>query len=159
MKSGLTVVAILLLISVGLGVYLKQRYGPELSQTQDLVTALSYWMEGHNGDFPPSEAAFLAAPFIELLPDGGFRVRPNPESSYRRETHGIPIRDLAPFQIAWGTDLGAITIDETGKARTTDDKLIELVRWPSSPPSGRGFTAFLLDIRNQIRARTSQPIP
>ncbi len=159
MKSGLTVVAILLLISVGLGVYLKQRYGPELSQTQDLITALSYWLEAHNGDFPPSEADFLASPFINPLDDGGFTVRPMPGSNYRRETHGIPIRDLAPFEIAWGTDLGAITIDETGKARTADDKLIELVRWPSSPPSGKGFTAFLLDIRNQIRARTSQPAP
>lgn len=159
MKSGLVVVAVLLLISAGIAYNLKQHYGPEISQTQDLVTALAYWMEAHDGDFPPSEAEFLASPFIEPLADGGFRVRPNAASNYRRETHGIAIRDLAPFQIAWGTDLGSVTVDETGKARTPDDKIVELVRWPSSPPSGKGYTAFLLDIRNQIRAKTSQPAP
>lgn len=159
MKSGLVVVAVLLLISIGIAFNLKQRYGPELAQTQDLITALAYWLETHSGDFPPSEADFLAAPFIEKLPDGGFRVRPNPASNYRREVHGIAIRDLAPFQIAWGTDLGSLTVDETGKARTADDKTIELVRWPSSPPSGKGYTAFLLDVRNQVRAAASRPAP
>lgn len=158
MKSGLVVVAVLLLISIGIAFNLKQRYGPELAQTQDLITALAYWLETHNGDFPPGEAEFLAAPFIEKLPEGGFRVRPNPTSKFR-QPHGIPFRDLAPFQITWGVDLGSLTVDETGKARTADDKILELVRWPSSPPSGKGYTAFLLDVRNQVRAAASRPAP
>lgn len=159
MKSGLIVVGVLLAISVGIAFMLKQHIGPEYARTQDLVTGLAYWLESHDGEFPPSKEAFLKAPFIEPKPDGGFVVRAKADSRYRRETNGIEIYDLTPFKVAWGTNLVDLTVDEGGTARGKSGQIVELVCWPSSPPSGKGYTAFLLDVSNQCRSATSRPAP
>ena len=99
MKSGLTVVAVLLLISGVVAFWLSRRYGPELTQTQDVITGLIYFMEDHDARFPASEDEFRAAPFIEQTADG-LRVLPKSGTKFRRETHGILIRDLKPFTAA-----------------------------------------------------------
>lgn len=150
MKSGLAVVAALLLISGLIAFWLSRRYAPELTQTQDVVTALIYFLEDHEARFPATEDEFRASAFIEKTPDG-IRVLPKPNTKFRRETHGIVIRDLAPFQIAWGADLTSIQIDDRGKPRWPDGTEASLVRWPSSPPSSKAYTLMLLTFAEQIR--------
>lgn len=154
MKSGLTVVAMLLLISAVVAFWLSRRYGPELTQTQDLITGLIYFMEDHDARFPASEEEFRASPFIEQTADG-IRVLPKSGTNFRRETHGILIRDLKPFAVAWGADLSTITVDDRGKPRWPDGSEAALVVWPSSPPSKKAYAAMLLDIARQIRAASS----
>ena len=160
MKSGLAMVAALLLISGVAAYWLSRRYGPELTETQDLITGLIYFMEDHDARFPASEDDFRASPFIERTSDG-IRVLPKSGTKYRRETHGILIRDLTPFKVAWGADLTSITIDDRGKARWPDGSEAALVTWPSSPPSGRAYTQMLCKIAEEMRrersASSSQP--
>jgi hypothetical protein len=150
MKTGLAVVAALLLISGVIGYGLFRRYKPELTQTQDLVTGLIYFMEDHTGRFPASENEFRASPFIESTADG-IRVLPKPGTKFRAETHGIVIRDLAPFKIAWGADFDRIQIDDRGKPRWPDGSEATLVVWPSSPPSAKTYAIMLLTVAEQIR--------
>lgn len=162
MKSGLTVVAVLLLISGVVAYWLSRVYGPELTQTQDLLTGLIYYMEDHDAQFPASEAEFRASPFIEQTSDG-LRVLPKTDTKFRRETHGILIRDLKPFKIHWGADLSTITLDNRGKPRWPDGQEASLVSWPSSPPSGRAYTQMLCAIAREIRGEappaSSQAVP
>jgi hypothetical protein len=150
MKSGLAVVALLLLISVVIAFGLSRRYGPELTQTQDLVTGLIYFLEDHDARFPATEDEFRASAFIEKTPDG-IRVLPKPGTRFRRETHGILIRDLKPFQIAWGAELTKITVDNRGKPRWPSGDEAALVSWPSSPPSSKAYTLMLLTVAEQLR--------
>lgn len=150
MKSGLAVVAALLLISGVIAYGLYRRYKPELAQTQDIVTGLIYFMEDHAGQFPASENEFRASTFVEKTTDG-FRVLPKPGTKFRTETHGIVIHDVTPFRVAWGADLTTIQIDDRGKPRWPDGKEAALVIWPSSPPSSKTYTLMLLTIAEQIR--------
>ena len=99
-----------------------------------------------------------AASFIEKTPDG-IRVLPKAGTKFRRETHGILIRDLAPFKIAWGADLSTIKIDDRGKPRWPDGQEASLVSWPSSPPSGREYTKMLCAIAQEIRGAAPASSP
>ncbi len=159
MRAGFTVVILCLIASglIGYGFY--RKYKPELAQTQDVVTALIYFLEAHDGRFPASEAELRACSFVENLPGGGLRVRAPESTRYRRDPYGIPIASLEPFRIAWGTQFESLTLDEYGKARNADGRKVELVCWPSSPPSGKGYTWILLDVAQECRARAAASAP
>ncbi|MBI5863668.1 MAG: hypothetical protein HZB38_03995 [Planctomycetes bacterium] len=157
MKTGLAVVAAVLALSIAIAYGIKQRYGPELAQTQDLVTGLIYFLEQHAGRFPATEQEFTSSAFIEKTGDGGIRVLPQPNTRYRPKTYGIVIRDLARFKVAWGADLTQIHVDERGIGRLPDGREITLVCWPSSPPSAKEYVWLLLDIHKQTQAAASQP--
>lgn len=149
MKTGLAVVVFLIVVSGLVAWGLARKYGPELTRTQDLVTGLIYFLEENQGRFPASESEFLASSFIEKLPDG-FRIRPRPSTRFRGETHGVMITDLKPFEIAWGTDLSRVKVDDRGRVRNEKGDEIKLISWPSSPPSGRSYSWVLLDVYEQI---------
>lgn len=155
MKTGLAVVGFLILVAGVIAFGLARKYGPELTQTQDLVTGLIYFLEESGGRFPTSEAEFKAASFVEKTADG-IRILPRTQTRFRTETHGIVIRDLKPFEIAWGTDLSRIKIDDRGRLRGPAGDEVKLVSWPSSPPSGRSYSWVLMDVYEQIHAATSQ---
>lgn len=160
MRSGIVVVTVCLLISTALAVFLSLRYKNDLAATQDVVTALIYFMESHDGRFPASPEEFLESSFIERSSDGAFRVNPLANTRFRRETHGIPIRDLAPFQIGWGADVDNIVIDERGLARFADEREARLVSWPSSGSSWKTYAIVLYGVNREIRSAaqtSSQP--
>lgn len=160
MRSGLIVVGVCLFISATLAVVLRGRYKQDLVATQDLVTGLIYFMEQQQGRFPASQEEFLAADFIEPLADGAIRVRPNPETRFRRETHGIPIYDLAPFKICWGADMANVQMDERGVARFADQTEARLISWPSSGSSWKTYAIVLLGVNREIvteKRSASQP--
>lgn len=156
MKSGLAVVGFLILVACTAAYFLASKYGPELTRTQDLVTGLIYFLEENRGRFPASEVEFRAASFVEKTPDG-IRIRPKPGTRFRAETHGVVIGDLKPYEIAWGTDLSIVQVDDRGRVRNQKGDEIKLVTWPSSPPSGRSYSWVLLDVYEQVTAATSQP--
>lgn len=156
MKSGLAVFGFLILVACIAAYFLASKYGPELTRTQDLVTGLIYFLEENRGRFPASEQEFRAASFVEKTPDG-IRIRPKPGTRFRADTHGVVIGDLKPYEIAWGTDLSKVQIDDRGRVRNEKGVEVKLVTWPSSPPSGRSYSWVLLDVYEQVTAATSQP--
>lgn len=162
MKSGLIVFGVCVGLAAVLGVtfYLNIREG--LAQTQDIVTGLIYFMEEHAGRFPASEEEFLASSFVERLPGGAIRIHSPQGTRFRKATNGVTISGLQQFQIAWGTDLTALTLSEYGKAERPDGNTVELVSWKDSPPSGKGYTLVLLSAAQQCRPQptstaSSQP--
>jgi hypothetical protein len=157
MKSGFLVVGLCLLASIAIGGFLAYRYRPELVAVQDLVVGLTYFMEENGGRFPASETEFRRSDFVENEPDGSLRILPRKDSHYRAETHGMAIKDLTPFQIAWGADLADLNTDNYGKAFDSNGKQVELICWPSGPKSGEGYTLILLGISQEIRGLTSRP--
>jgi hypothetical protein len=150
-RNGLLVVCACLAVSTLFALALKQRYKSELLAIGDLNTGLIYFMEQNAGRFPASEAEFLASPFVERLPDGAFRVRARPDSAYRRETYGYPIRDLGRFEIQWGADLSASTLDQRGKVVDAEQRPVKLVLWPSSPNSAREYSRLLFEVSRRAR--------
>ena len=161
MRTGLIVVGACLLGSIIIGVVLKMRYGPELASVQDVMLGLIYFMEQNDGRLPESEAEFRAAPFVEERPDGGVRISAPEQTIFQKQTHGIPIPDLSIYEIQWGTNLTKLIVDDRGKVRDENGKLVELLKWPSSPPSGKAYTLILYAdserIRNAAAAPTSAP--
>jgi len=155
LRAGLAVFAALLVVSGVIGWRLAARYRQDWAATQDLVLGLIYFLEEHNGRFPDSEQEFRASSVIETLGDGAIRVLPRAGTRYGDRPHGIPIRDLSPFRIAWGTDLAALRVDENGAVRDAAGRKVELIRWPSSPPSAKGYTLFLLGVSREIRQPTA----
>jgi hypothetical protein len=158
MKSGFIVVGILLAISVIVAVGLRNRYKSELLAVQDLTTGLLYFMEEHEGRFPASQAEFVASGFVEQAADGAIVIRGRPESSYR-QAYGYPIRDLPRFAVAWGTVMEGLTENERGRVVDSSGKLVELVKWPSSPPSGKEYSRMLLAASRAIRAKLAATQP
>lgn len=154
MKSGLLVVAACMVVGavLGVGVYLRIREG--LAQTQDVVTGLIYFMEQHDGRFPSSEAEFLGSEFVERLPGGAIRIKGPRETKFRNVTNGASIPSLPPFEIRWGTDLSTLQLNEYGKAKDPEGNTVELLKWQSSPPAGKGYTIILLDAFRHCR-----PVP
>lgn len=153
MRNGLLVFFGLIAVSTTIALLLAGRYREDLTATQDVVLGLIYFMEQHGGRLPASEAEFRSAAFVEPLPDGAIRITPPPQTRFRRQTHGIPIRDLAPFRIRWGTELGALTLSADGKAHDAEGRTVELAAWPSSPSSGKGYTVVLLAAWQEIRSQ------
>ncbi len=155
MRTGLMVVAGCLVASVVIAFALKSLYKEDLSATQELAVGLIYYIEASGGQFPASREAFLASPYVEQDPNGTIRVRGNPDSNYRRQTQGVPIADLEPFEIAWGADLASLEIDERGRVRDPNGRPVELIRWPSSPPSGKAYSRLLVLVGREVRARAA----
>ncbi|MFN0136170.1 MAG: hypothetical protein ACKVS9_08655 [Phycisphaerae bacterium] len=153
MRNGLIVFSLCILGSIGLSVMLFLTYKRETPATQDLITGLLYFMEQHDGRFPASEAEFRACSFVEPLPSGGVRIKPVTDSQFRRQTHGVEIADLKPFQIAWGADLAALSFNEYGKARDADNNPVALITFPTVRSSGKNYTFMLLAFREQILAK------
>jgi hypothetical protein len=152
-RAGLLVVAATLCVSCILGFALYRKYGPELAAAQDVVTGLIYFLESSGGRFPESEAEFRSADFVETLPSGGIRIHAPAGTRYRRTTHGVEIPSLAPFRIAWGTNLTELRFNEYGRAHDAQGRTVELVSWPSSPPSGKTYSWVLMDIAREIHER------
>lgn len=150
MRNGLLVVFGLLAASTAIALLLYARYRHDLTATQDVVMGLIYFMEQHEGRLPASEAEFRAADYVEALPDGGIRIHAPSKTRFRRQTHGFPVADLAPFAIRWGTDLGSLEVNKRGQALDAEGRVIEVARWPSSPNSGKGYTIVLIAARNEI---------
>lgn len=151
MRSGFIVVGLLLAVSVVAAVALRSRYKSELVEIQDLTTGLLYFMEANNGRFPRDLAEFAASPMIERRDDGALVIRGWPDSRYRRETHGYPIRNIERFSIAWGADLAALREAERGRVVDAEGRAVELISWPSSPPSGKQYTLMLIAASRAIR--------
>jgi hypothetical protein len=149
---GLTVVGLCLSISFVLAWRLRTQYKPELAKVQDVMSGVLYFMERSGGRLPASESEFRAADFVETLADGAIRIRPQPHSQFRRETYGIPIESLEPFRIQWGRSLADLKLDEYGNVRDPDDKKVELIAWPSSPPSGKTYSMVLLSAHQKLTA-------
>lgn len=149
MKSGLIVFGLCVLGSIGLSVWLASIYGREMPPTQDLITGLLYFMEQHEGRFPASEKEFVESSFVEKVP-GGIRILPQPNSMFRRETHGVIIGDLKPFQVAWGADFEKIRFNEYGKPKDMDGEPLTLVSMPTVQSSGQNYTFMLVSFHNQI---------
>lgn len=161
MRNGLIVFSLCILGSIGLSIMLFLTYKRETPATQDVVTGLLYFMEQHDGRFPASEQEFRACSFVESLPGGGVRIKPVADSRFvRRETHGVEIPDLKPFQIAWGTNLDAIQFNEYGNPKDADNNPVSLVTFPTVRSSGRNYTFILLGIREKMLAsRAPQSAP
>ena len=155
MRAGLTVVGICLVLSVVIAWQLKGRYKDELLSVQDLATGLIYYIEEHGGEFPPSEAEFLASDFIEHLPDGPVRIAGRPDSDYRRETYGYPIRDLPRFKVAWGARFEEMSLNERGRGVDGTGRVVQLVAWPSSGSSGREFSMLLYEVSQRARKKAA----
>jgi hypothetical protein len=151
MRVGLTIVGVCLLLSVVIAWQLKQKYGPEWASAQDVFMGLTYFMETHDGRLPESEAEFLESGFVERQPDGSIKIRPPATSKFNTKVHGIPIASLAPFRIRWGLDLSSLKVDDYGNARDAEQKKVEALSWPSSPPSGKAYTLLLIDVWKKIR--------
>jgi|GEM_PF-5911943 len=160
MRTGLTVVAVCLMISAGLGWSMRGKFKTGLTPTQDLVVGLMYFMEDHAGRFPASEDEFLAQPFVEHLPDGTFKIVPKATTAYTHVTHEYPIRNLSRYRILWGADLESLTVDDRSVVRNAAGERVELIRWPDSPKSGNAYTLMLLAEAEKIRAHSaaSQPV-
>ncbi len=152
MRNGFLVVFGVLAVSAAIGLFLARQYRTDLTQTQDLVLGLIYFMEQNGGRLPASQDEFLSSSVVERGDSGTFRVVAPPVTKYRPRTHGIPIADLAPFQVNWGVDLGGLTVDERGVARDAQGRKVEVLRWPSSPTSGKGYTIVLLGAYQEIAA-------
>ena len=150
-RNAFIVFGICLAISAVIGIVLFRQYRRDLPATQDLVTGLIYFVESSGGRFPAGEDEFRAAAFVEQLPDGGFRIRPRSDSSYRRTTHGFVFHDLRPFEIAWGADLTLMALDNRGRVRDGSGNEVSLIRWPSSPHSGRIYSPLLLEVSRRAR--------
>ena len=87
--------------------------------------------------------------FVEKVP-GGIRILPQPNSMFRRETHGVIIGDLKPFQVAWGADFEKIRFNEYGKPKDMDGEPLTLVSMPTVQSSGQNYTFMLVSFHNQI---------
>lgn len=149
-RSWILVVGLCGILSVVVGVRLWNQIRRGLPPTQDLVTGLIYFMEAHGGRFPASADEFLASDFIERIDERTIRIRPWPDTRFRRKTWGAPIRDLERYGVAWGADLSKLTIDERGRVRDPQGREVVLVRWPDSPRSGRSYSRLLLAIYRQL---------
>ncbi len=158
-RAAVVVLALCGILSVVVGVRLWRQIHRGLPPTQDLVTGLIYFMESHGGRFPADEQEFLASPFVERLPGGGIRIRPKPDTQFRRKPWGVAIRDLSRYGIAWGADLSKLTIDERGVVRNERGEEITLVRWPDSPRSARSYSRLLLAVYRRLATPATQPQP
>ena len=157
MRGAVVVIGLCLLIGVGLGVALMPRLKDELLCVQDLTTGLIYFIEAHGGRLPASEQEFRESRFVATQPDGCIRIVANPESNYRRETHGYDIGDLARYRIGWGVDLTSLEVDEYGRVRDRDGKAVVLFKWPSSEGSEKGYSRLLLLVSREVRSRAAPP--
>jgi hypothetical protein len=151
MRGAVIVMSICLVGSVLLAFVVRGKLKSEFVASQDLMLGLIYYMEQSGGRLPQSEAAFRAAAFVEELPEGGVLIHAPEATRYRRETHGYPIADLGPFNVRWGTDLASLTVDEYRNLRDAGGEKVELVHWPSSPPSGKGYSIILLSTSAEIQ--------
>ncbi len=157
-RSWILVVGLCAVLSVVVGVRLWSQIRSGLPPTQDLVTGLIYFLEEHGGRFPASADEFLASDFVERVDERTIRIRPRPDTRFRRKPWGVPIRDLERYGIAWGADLSRLTIDERGVVRDPQGREVVLVRWPDSPRSGRSYSRLLLAVHRQLaKAAASQP--
>lgn len=150
-RNAFIVFGICLAISAVIGIVLFRQYRGDLPATQDLVTGLIYFVESNGGRFPASEDEFRSAAFVEHVSGGGFRILPRGDSAYRRTTHGYVFHDLAPFEIRWGADLTLMALDDRGRVRDGAGNEVSLVRWPSSPHSGRIYSPLLLEVSRRVR--------
>lgn len=144
-RIAFTIFGLTLGLSCVLGVLMYRYYQPELASAQDLVIGLGYFMEQH-GRFPQSEAEFAQSDFVERSVDGAIRVKARTDSIFRHETHGVEIRDLGRFRIAWGTDLTTLHPDDFGVLYNAKEEKVELLQWPSSPPSGKVYSLELMEM-------------
>ncbi len=154
------VLGICLLASTIVAVGTRWQVSEDLPATQDVVTGLIYFLEQHAGRFPANAEEFLASPFVTRRPDGAIVIRPAAGTRYRAATNGVAIRDLEPFRIRWGVDLSTLHIDESGRLRDAEQREVELVRWPASPPSARKYSVLLAGISEKLRehaASAGQP--
>lgn len=159
MRGAWIVVGACLVVGTVLAIALQSRFTRSLPETQDVMTGLIYYMEDHGGEFPPSEKAFLSSSFIELAPEGGLRVLAKAGTKFRSTTNRVLIRDLAPFKIAWGADLGKLRVNEYGRVLNDEGNPVELVRWPDSPQSAKSYSAWLVSIHQGLKQATTQPSP
>lgn len=153
-RGAFLVVALLFVLSGLIAWQLRGRYSPELAGNQDLMIALMYFMEDHDGRLPASEAEFRGQSYVEGLDNGAVRihVKPEYEDRYRRPS-GVRIADLGSYAIAWGRAMDDLVLDDYGNTRGADKEKVELIRWAASPPSGKTNTQILLRVRDEMMKR------
>lgn len=156
MKSGLAVIGVCLVISGIMAFAMKRQMQTELVGCQDLVLGLIFYMEKHDGALPESEAAFRAEPYVVELPEGGVRIESPAETVYPSRPHGYPIPDLKVYKVAWGRALDDLEVDKYMRVCDAEGNKVELASWPSSPPSGKGYSVILLGASREIQARQAE---
>lgn len=101
-RVGLMIFGVALTIGIIAAVVGLQTTADRTAEADDLFTGLAAYVQQHDGAMPPSPEAFRQSDFIEQLPDGRFRVKPQTAG---RRVFGAPFDDLTRFEIAWGADL------------------------------------------------------
>lgn len=165
MRNAFIVIGICLAISGFMGYRLWTMLTTDLVAVQDLMLGLIYYMEA-NGEFPASEAEFLAAPFVTRDDANNIVIR-HPEGSAFNKPHGYPIADLAPFEIRWGSEMADLRIvdregnlpdpnapnaPETGTVSDGAGQKVVLIKLPNSPPSGKVYSAILVNAYRDLQA-------
>ena len=117
----------------------------------DVLVALTYYLESHDGTLPSSESDFLACEFIDGLGDGAFRIKARPQSRYSRPSHQMVISGLAEFRIPWGMALWQCYVDSDGVARSADGMEIVVVHVGGSSAWDRRASARLVQIALECR--------
>lgn len=144
------------ILGCAISVRLLLKSNEELPAMHDVVTGLLYFMEDNGARMPASEAEFLQSSFVQRDP-GGIRIMPKPGSRFRK-AGGVLVPSLEPYRIAWGANLGEVSVSEYGRAMDAQGAKLELVSWAASPPSGKDYTLLLLRARAELLS-TSQPAP
>lgn len=156
MKSGLTLVVVLIVIGVVAGVYQVAATGERMRELQDLFAGFVWYLEAHEGEFPASAEAFVAAPFVEETP-AGLVIRPRDAEGDRLRTTGRPIGNLADYRVNWGVALAALTLDDEGVPRDADGRETLALRQGASKRVLEQFTRDLMWAAEDIRAASDAP--
>lgn len=124
-----------------------------MNTTEDVYTALVYYLEVNSGIFPATELALTGNSFIEHLPNGRYIVRSRPESRWRPQTYGEVIRDFNAYDILWAADLGALCIDPLGRVMDPAGREVYLMRspWPGTTAFDRDATRSLVELARELR--------
>lgn len=156
MRGGLLVVAIVALIGVVIGALSVAHTSRRVDVVQDLFTGLVYYLDDHDGRLPPSKDAFLDAPFVEPLPDGGCRILNREDDRFGREAVGVAVDDLDRYEIPWGVNLQTLTVDKEGAVRNPDGEEVLLIKGGPPLDAVRRFSRDLLRVAKEIRANEKQ---
>lgn len=155
MRNAVIVICLCLVAGVVLALVGVERYKESVANVEDVFTGLTYFLEDHQGRFPVSEAEFRQCAFLETLSSGAIRIRPRPESRFRKHTYARPIRKLADFEIRWGVDLSMLRWNAAEELAEDEKGSEVLVIGPvSTIPARRAFTHDLMRIVKQIRSES-----
>jgi hypothetical protein len=130
------------------------RHNETFYSMEDVFTGLVYFLEDNGGRFPASEAEFVASQFVQRQADGSLCIIARPGSPYRPRVHGVTIRDLSAYRVAWGADLAKWHVAEDGAAVDPSGKRTLLVGHVSiAEKVARDYTRDLIEIAALVRAR------